>query len=41
MINEVPPRNLEDWFYSTTENPDYMKTTIELFKNAGVKVKSM
>lgn len=41
MINEVPPQNPDDWFYSTAESPDYMKTTLALFENAGVDVKSI
>lgn len=38
MINEVPPLNPEDYFYSKTENPDYMKTTLSLFHDAGINV---
>lgn len=41
MINEVPPVNPEDYFYSKAENPDYIKTTLSLFYNAGVDVKSI
>ena len=41
MINEVPPQNPDDYFYSNVPNPDYMKTTLGLFKEAGVDVKSM
>ncbi len=41
MISEVPPVNRDDYFYSGTENPDYMKTTLQLFLNAGVDVHSM
>lgn len=41
MINEVPPRDPSDFFYSKSANPDYMKTTIPLFENAGVMVQSM
>lgn len=41
MINEVPPQNPDDWFYSNKESPDYMKTTLALFEKAGVCVKSI
>lgn len=41
MINEAPPQNPDDWFYSSAESPDYMKTTFALFENAGVGVKSI
>lgn len=41
MISEVPPANPDDYFYSQAENPDYMKTTLSLFQNADVHVKSM
>lgn len=36
MINEVPPQNPDDYFYSNAKDPDYMKTTLPLFHNAGV-----
>ena len=41
MINEVPPRDLDDFFYSRTEGADYMKTVLPLFQNAGVDVKGI
>ena len=41
MINEVPPQSPDDGFYSNAPNPDYMKTTLGLFENAGVDVKSI
>lgn len=41
MISEVPSQNPEDGFYSTAPESDYMKSTIGLFKAAGVQVNSM
>ncbi len=41
MINEVPPQNPEDGFYSKAPEPDYMKTTLALFRDAGVMVNSI
>lgn len=41
MINEVTPQNPDDFFYSQFEQPDYMKTTLHLFKNAGADVNSI
>jgi len=41
MINEVPPENPDDYFYSKTDIPDYMKTTLSLFQNAAVDVNSI
>ena len=41
MINEVPPQNPDDCFYSNAPQPDYMKTTLGLFEKAGVAVKSI
>ena len=41
MISEVPPKNPEDWFYSTAPDPDYMRSTFDLFAAAGVQVKNM
>lgn len=41
MINEVPPSEPSDYFYSKTENPNYMQTTLPLFHNAGVDVKNI
>jgi uracil-DNA glycosylase len=41
MINEVPPENPDDFFYSKAESPTYIQTTISLFQNAGVDVKTI
>lgn len=41
MINEVPPANADDSFYSSVEDPAYMRTTLSLFQNAGVAVKGI
>ena len=41
MINEVVPRNPEDWFYSETPEPENRKNALGLFEGAGVPVKSM
>ncbi len=41
MINEVPPKNPEDHFYSNSLEPEYMKTTLSLFHNANVPVSSI
>ncbi len=41
MINEVPPEEPEDFFYSKAGNPGYMQTTRSLFSNAGVEVQNM
>lgn len=41
MINEVPPQNPADYFYSKSDMPDYMKTTLELFHNAGMEVRDI
>jgi uracil-DNA glycosylase len=38
MINEVPPENPDDYFYSKGASPDFMKTTLGLFHNANVSV---
>ena len=38
MINEVPPADVDDSFYSPAEDPAYMRTTLSLFQNAGVAV---
>ena len=38
MINEVPPENPKDFFYSKDTSSNYMKTTLELFHNASVNV---
>ncbi|MBS4538287.1 hypothetical protein GOQ27_07415, partial [Clostridium sp. D2Q-11] len=37
MISEVPPDKKKDYFYSSDKS-DYMKTTIQAFKDAGVEV---
>ncbi|MDF2869216.1 MAG: hypothetical protein K0R05_791 [Anaerocolumna sp.] len=41
MINEVPPKNPDDGFYGNSADPDYMRTTRELFQAAGVHVNSI
>jgi uracil-DNA glycosylase len=41
MISEVPSLNPENGFYSKADVSDYMRTTIGLFENAGVSVKSI
>lgn len=41
MINEVVPKNPDDWFYSETHDPENRKTAFGLFEGAGVPVKSM
>lgn len=41
MISEVPPKNPDDYFYSNTENTDYLRTTLGVFQNAGVNVTSI
>ena len=41
MINEVVPRNPDDWFYSGTPDPENRRTAFGLFDDAGVPVKSM
>ena len=41
MINEVVPRNPEDWFYSETPDPENRRNALGLFEGAGVPVKSM
>ena len=41
MINEVVPRNPEDWFYSETQDPENRRTAFGIFETAGVPVKSM
>jgi hypothetical protein len=38
MINEAPPINPDDFFYSKARNPGDMKTALPLFRNAGVEV---
>lgn len=41
MINEVVPRNPDDWFYSETSDPENRRNALGLFEGAGVSVKSM
>jgi len=41
MISEVPPSHSDDYFYSKAANPDYMKSTINLFSEADVQVNSI
>lgn len=41
MINEVPPINPDDFFYSNSKMPDYMKTTLPLFQNAEADVNNI
>jgi len=41
MINEVVPRNPDDWFYSETHDPENRRTAFGLFEGAGVSVASM
>ncbi|ACL70136.1 uracil-DNA glycosylase family protein [Halothermothrix orenii] len=40
MISEVPPVNREDYFYFSDES-DYMKTTIQAFKDSGITIDSI
>lgn len=37
MISEVPPEKKEDYFYSSDKS-DYMKTTIQAFKDSGIRI---
>jgi len=41
MINEVVPKNPDDWFYSEAPDPENRRTAFGLFEGAGVPVKSM
>lgn len=41
MISEVPPKNPDDGFYSTSREPDYLLSTLALFDKAGIGVQSM
>ena len=41
MINEVVPRNPDDWFYSEAHDPENRRTAFAIFELAGVSVKSM
>ena len=40
MISEVTPEDSKDYFYAKG-TPDYMETTMQLFKDAGYNVSSM
>ena len=39
MINEVVPKNPDDWFYSETNDPENKKNALGLFEGPGVSVK--
>ncbi len=41
MINEVVPRDPDDWFYSNTPAPENRRTAFGLFERAGVTLTSM
>lgn len=41
MINEVVPKNPDDWFYSEIFDAENRRTAFGLFENAGIFVKSM
>jgi len=41
MVNEVVPKNPDDWFYSETSDPENRRNALGLFESAGVSVKSM
>lgn len=41
MINEVAPRNADDWFYSEAPDPENRRNALGLFEGAGIPVKSM
>lgn len=41
MINEVVPKNPDDWFYSDTGDPENRRNALALFNGAGVNVNSM
>jgi len=41
MINEVAPRNPDDWFYSETNDPENRRNALGLFGGAGVPVTCM
>ena len=41
MINEVVPKNPDDWFYSEAEDAENKRNAIGLFSGAGVPVKTM
>lgn len=41
LINEVVPRNPDDWFYSDADDSENRRNALGLFEKAGVPVKSM
>ena len=41
MINEVAPKNPDDWFYSENSDAENMRNALGLFKGAGIPVKNM
>ena len=41
MINEVVPKNPDDWFYSDADNPENRRNAVGLFEEAGIPVNSM
>jgi len=41
MINEVVPKNRDDWFYSEISDPENRRNALGLFEGAGVSAKSM
>lgn len=41
MINEVVPKNSDDWFYSEANDPENRRTAFSLFEGAEISVKSM
>lgn len=41
MINEVPPADPKNYFYSQEQEPEDLLTLLEMFDNAGIKVSSM
>ena len=41
MINEVVPKNPDDWFYGEAPDPENRRNALGLFEGAGVPVKSM
>ena len=41
MVNEVVPRNSDDWFYSEAADPENRRTAFGIFELAGIPVKSM
>ena len=39
MINEVVPKNPDDWFYSETSDPENKRNALSLFVSAGCPFK--